>query len=197
MFKQRSHETHHNTHRPQITSNPGQYVIALLGDSLFERFKTTGSDLSINCDPTILNLGVGGDKVLNVQYRLDQGLLRHLKNDQPNLKLMYIHMGSNSLKRDGLRTSDVDAYASIINNIQDELPDVKIVITALFKQRDMADELIDETNQLLRNIADQTDTAFLPFEDDQEGMMSDDKVHLNLCGYTKWNELLARDIAIR
>jgi platelet-activating factor acetylhydrolase IB subunit beta/gamma len=197
MFKQRSHDTHHKTHCPQIASNPNQYTVALLGDSLFERFKTTGSERSINHNPSILNLGVGGDKVLNVQYRFDQGLLDHLKNHQPNLKLMYIHMGSNNLKRDGFRTDDAITYSLTIQNIRRALPEVDLVITALFKQRDMADELIDEANQMLRGIADRNELAFLPFGDDQEGIMSEDKVHLNEAGYTKWNDLLEKDMATR
>ncbi|UZP45069.1 hypothetical protein NXS19_012881 [Fusarium pseudograminearum] len=197
MFKQRSHDTHHGTHRPQITSNPNQYEIALLGDSLFERFKTTGSNLSINHNPLILNLGVGGDKVLNVQYRIDQGLLCLLKNNQPNLKLMYIHMGCNNLKNNGLRKGDAYAYASVIKNIQEALPDVKIVITALFKQRGLADEIIDEANQMLRDIAGQNGTDFLPFGDDQESIMSEDNVHLNATGYVKWNEVLEKDMSTR
>ncbi|CAF3450385.1 hypothetical protein SNK03_009106 [Fusarium graminearum] len=197
MFKQRSHDTHQGTHRPQITSNPNQYEIALLGDSLFERFKTTGSNLSINHNPSILNLGVGGDKVLNVQYRIDQGLLRFLKNNQSDLKLMYVHMGCNNLKKNGLRKDDADAYASVIKNIQEGLPDVKIVITALFKQRGLTDEIIDEANQMLRDIADQNGTDFLPFGDDQEGIMSEDNVHLNATGYVKWNEVLEKDMSTR
>ncbi|ESU13960.1 hypothetical protein FGSG_13181 [Fusarium graminearum PH-1] len=152
MFKQRSHDTHQGTHRPQITSNPNQYEIALLGDSLFERFKTTGSNLSINHNPSILNLGVGGDKVLNVQYRIDQGLLRILKNNQSDLKLMY---------------------------------------------RGLTDEIIDEANQMLRDIADQNGTDFLPFGDDQEGIMSEDNVHLNATGYVKWNKVLEKDMSTR
>ncbi|KAI1050913.1 hypothetical protein LB507_009309 [Fusarium sp. FIESC RH6] len=197
MFKQRSHETHHDTHRPQITSNPNQYTIALLGDSLFERFKTTGSDLPINHNSSILNLGVGGDKVLNVQYRIDQGLFNDIKTHQSNLKLMYVHMGSNNLKKNGLRENDTDAYAALIANIRQTLPDVEIVITALFKQRGLADGIIDEANRMLKEIARKYDAAFLPFGDEQDGIMSEDNVHLNETGYTKWNEVLEKDMATR
>ncbi|GKU07461.1 gdsl [Fusarium langsethiae] len=197
MFKQRSHETHHGTHRPQITSNPNQYTVALLGDSLFERFKTTGCNLSSNRNPSVLNLGVGGDKVLNVQYRIDQGLLRCLKNHQTGLKTMYIHMGCNNLKQNGLRKADADAFASVIKNIQEALPNVDIVITTLFKQRGLSDHVIDEANQMLCEIADQHYTEFLPFGDNQEGIMSNDNVHLNEMGYVKWNEVLEKDMATR
>ncbi|KAL4728234.1 hypothetical protein ACLX1H_004976 [Fusarium chlamydosporum] len=174
MFKQRSHDTHHKTHRPQIASHPDQYAVGLLGDSLFERFKTTGSHLSINCNHSIINLGVGGDKILNVQYRIDQGLLRSLKTHQTNLRLIYIHMGSNNLKKHGLRKSDADAYASVIQNIQEALPNATVVITALFKQRGLPDQIVDEANQMLRDIAEQHGAESLAFGGDQEGIMSED-----------------------
>lgn len=197
MFKQRSHETHHDTHRPQITSNPNQYTIALLGDSLFERFKTTGSDLPINHNSSILNLGVGGDKVLNVQYRIDQGLFNDINTHQSNLKLMYVHMGSNNLKKNGLRKNDADAYANLIAAIRDALPEVQIVMTALFKQRGLSDGIIDEANRMLKDIADRNGAAFLPFGDDQDGIMSEDNVHLNETGYARWNEVLEQDMETR
>ncbi|KAH7179932.1 SGNH hydrolase-type esterase domain-containing protein [Fusarium flagelliforme] len=197
MFKQRSHETHHGTHLPQITSNPNQYTIALLGDSLFERFKTTGSELPINHNPSILNLGVGGDKVLNIQYRIDQGLFDNLKTHQPNLKLMYVHMGSNNLKKNGLRKNDADFYESLIAHIRQALPDVQVVVTALFKQRGLADGIIDEANRMLKDIADRNDAACLSFGDEQDGIMSEDNVHLNETGYSRWNEILEKDMASR
>ncbi|ENH63432.1 hypothetical protein FOC1_g10000477 [Fusarium oxysporum f. sp. cubense race 1] len=203
MFKQRSHETHHNTHVPEIKANPGEYTVAVLGDSLFERFKTTesfkatGRILSINKDSRILNLGVGGDKILNVQYRMDQGLVRLLKQHQPNIKTMYIHMGSNNLKKQGLLKGDADAYGALIKQLRTEFPDMTIVITALFIQRGLGLDVIEDANNKLKAIADENECEFLPFGDDQAGIMSEDNVHLNEFGYRKWNEILVNDMNSR
>ncbi|KAF5707424.1 hypothetical protein FMUND_11095 [Fusarium mundagurra] len=197
MFKLRSHQTHHNTHAPQIKNNPGQYTTALLGASGVERFKTTGRMLSINKDTRILNLGVGGDKILNVQYRMDQGLVRLLKQHQPNLKAMYIHMGSNNLKKQGLRKGDADAYGAVVKQLRSEFPDVTVVITALFIQRGLELAVIDDANAKLKAIADEHGCVFLPFGDDQAGIMSQDNVHLNEFGYRKWNEILTNDMNSR
>ncbi|KAH6891498.1 SGNH hydrolase-type esterase domain-containing protein [Thelonectria olida] len=194
MFKQRSHETHHDTHLPQIESHQGQYTIALLGDSLFERFKTTGENLSTNKNERILNLGVGGDKVQNVQYRINQGLLKSLKQHQQNLKLMYVHMGSNNLKKNGLRKEDAESYDTLIKEVRTEYPDIPIIITALFIQRGLGVDTIEDGNEALRKIADSHRCEFLPFGTDQTGIMSDDNVHLNEFGYTKWNEILEKDM---
>ncbi|RBA21786.1 hypothetical protein FPRO05_00135 [Fusarium proliferatum] len=197
MFKLRSHQTHHNTHAPQIKNNPGQYTTALLGASGVESFKSTGRMLSINKDSRILNLGVGGDKILNVQYRMDQGLARLLKQHQPNLKTMYIHMGSNNLKKQGLRKGDADAYGAVVKQLRTEFPYMTLVITALFIQRGLGLDVIEDANNKLKAIADEHGCVFLPFGDDQAGIMSEDNVHLNEFGYRKWNEILTNDMNSR
>jgi platelet-activating factor acetylhydrolase IB subunit beta/gamma len=194
MFKQRSHDTHHDTHLPQIEGQPDHYEIALLGDSLFERFKTTGKNLSINQNSQILNLGVGGDKVTNVQYRINQGLIKSLKQYQPNLKLIYIHMGSNDLKKTGLRKQEAEMYNNLITELRTNYPDIPIVITALFIQRGLANSTIDDANDGLKTIAVANRCEFLPFGDEQDGIMSEDNVHLNEFGYTRWNEILENDM---
>ncbi|KAM0340880.1 hypothetical protein ACHAPU_010296 [Fusarium lateritium] len=192
MFKRRSHITHYNTHIPLITGNPGQYTTALLGSSLFERFKTTGAQLSINTNPKILNLGVGGDKIQNVQYRINQGLVKTLEEHQQT-KLIYLHMGGNNLNKNGLRKQDIEAYGRLVKGLRSELPEATTVITALLVRRGLEIKVIDEANNGLREIADANGCKFLPFGD-QKGMMAMDKVHLNLAGYIKWNEILENDM---
>ncbi|KAJ4247511.1 hypothetical protein NW762_013188 [Fusarium torreyae] len=197
MFKQRSHDTHHDTHIPQIENNQGQYTIVLLGDSLFERFKTTGENLSINKNEQILNLGVGGDRVQNVQYRIDRGLLKSMKEHQQNIKLIYVHMGSNNLKKNGLRKEDAESYDTLIKELRTEYPNIPIIITAMFIQRELDADIIEEGNIALRKIADTYRCEFLPFGTDQAGIMSEDNVHLNEFGYTKWNTILENDMKCR
>ncbi|KAL5586034.1 hypothetical protein FOBRF1_015904 [Fusarium oxysporum] len=181
MFKLRSHQTHHDTHVPQIKNNPGQYTTATLGASDVERFKATGRILSINEDSRILNLG----------------LVRLLKQHQPNIKTMYIHMGSNNLKKQGLLKGDADAYGALIKQLRTEFPDMTIVITALFIQRGLGLDVIEDANNKLKAIADENECEFLPFGDDQAGIMSEDNVHLNEFGYRKWNEILVNDMNSR
>lgn len=197
MFKQRSHDTHHGTHLPQIEGQPGHYEIALLGDSLFERFKTTGKNLSINQNSQILNLGVGGDKVTNVQYRINQGLIKSLKQHQPNLKVIYIHMGSNDLKKAGFRKQEAEIYNNLIEELRTNYPDIPIVITALFIQRGLANSVIGDANDALKTISVANRCEFLPFGENQDGIMSEDNVHLNEFGYTRWNEILENDMKSR
>ncbi|KAK4450462.1 SGNH hydrolase-type esterase domain-containing protein [Podospora aff. communis PSN243] len=99
--KLRSHETSLASHLPLIQSNPSNPpTIIFLGDSMFERFITTGSSPNFPAPwpsptllpslpppfppfnspadrlPHVLNAGVGGDKIQNMAYRL-------LGNDAP------------------------------------------------------------------------------------------------------------------
>ncbi|KAG5657650.1 hypothetical protein KAF25_007683 [Fusarium avenaceum] len=192
MFKQRSHDTHYNTHLPLIKGNPGQYITALLGSSLMERFKTTGANLSINQNLQVLNLGVSDHQIQNVQYRINQGLVDALKEHQ-QIKLIYVQMGGNNLVKNGLRKEDVESYTELIKGLRAELPDATIVITVLFVQRGLEVRVIEPADNSMRGIAAENGCEFLPFGD-QRGMMGRDEVHPNLAGYTKWNDILENDM---
>ncbi|RGP77614.1 hypothetical protein FLONG3_4187 [Fusarium longipes] len=185
-----------------ISRPPGKCTIALLGSSLFGRFKCCASEgLYFEENSGVLNLGcnLGGDRIRNVQRYLDKGLLGSLKHHQPNLRLMYIQMGDTDLTETGLRKSDAQAYARVVKSIRDELPDVKIVITAFFVQRGYSNAVIEEANQMLRDIADENGDAvsFLPFAHDQTCLMSDDRIHPNNTGYRRWYDLLQDDMKKR
>lgn len=71
--------------------------VVLLGDSMLERFQTTGKYTQIGGlqYPRVFNAGVGGDKIENVLYRIRLGLLSILKAKNP--KLVVIHIGTNNL----------------------------------------------------------------------------------------------------
>ncbi|CAF4327966.1 unnamed protein product, partial [Adineta steineri] len=110
-FKQRSHDTHTQTHQPQLESPTlttssvllsSQYLpqidIVLLGSSMLERFKTTGQYTQIGQMqyPQLFNAGVGGDKIENVLYRISLGLLRLLKPRNPKVFVLYV--GGNDIQ---------------------------------------------------------------------------------------------------
>lgn len=177
---------------------PNSYNFVLLGSSLFGRFKYMGKDLDIKRNPCILNLGMnlGGDRIQNVQSHIDKGLLHSLKHYQPNLRAIYIQMGDGNLTETGLQKSDAEAYGRVIKSLRDELPDVKIVITAFFVQRGLSEAIIGEANKMLKEIAEENGetVSFLPFGEDQKEIMSDDRIHLNNLGYRKWSELLVNDM---
>lgn len=102
-FKQRSHDTNTLTHQPQLehllsTNASPSIEIVLLGSSTIERFKTTGKNTQLGQlhFPQAFNAGVGGDKIENILYRVDLGLLRLLKPTNP--KLIVLQLGTNNLQ---------------------------------------------------------------------------------------------------
>jgi hypothetical protein len=147
--KQHSHETHHNIHLPELNarlrlnltlppvppaddadpfayradlSNTRKIKVLYLGNSMMERFKTTGSITHLGRlgkDGVAWNAGCGGDKSENVLYRLHEGLYQHLKAAQEDgrcdIKLIILASGTNDVRlQKGLRDEDVEAYRLLL-----------------------------------------------------------------------------------
>ncbi|RGP59355.1 hypothetical protein FSPOR_11401 [Fusarium sporotrichioides] len=178
---------------------PSKYTVALLGTSLFGRFKYyTVHDPYFKENPCVLNLGghLGADRIQNVQRLIERDFLRCLKEHQPNLKVIYLQMGDGDLTENGLQKSDALTYGKVVKSLRDEFPNAQIVITAFFLQRGFSEAVIEEANQMLRDIASQNGDAvsFLPFGPDQTGIMSNDQIHLTNAGYRKWYDFIQNDI---
>ncbi|CAF0984153.1 unnamed protein product [Rotaria sordida] len=218
-FKQRSHDTHTETHRPQLESSslinsspttttselPPQIDVVLLGDSMLERFKTTGKDTQIGQlqYPRMFNAGVGGDKVENVLYRIELGLLIMLKAKNP--KLIVIHIGTNNLQpKRSLHGLHLDNYHLLLQALLRFLPvQTQILVTGLFKRRDVDDQCVLQSNIDIKQIVNMINTQetkrqaeennrvhwIEPPEEIQLDHLTDN-VHLNLRGYQIWDEKL-------
>jgi hypothetical protein len=105
-------------------------------------------------------------------------------------------MGGNNLNKTGLRREDVESYEQLIKGLRAELPDATIVITTLFVQRGLEVRVIEQANNGLQEIAAENGCEVLPFGD-QRGMMGRDKVHPNVGGCTRWNDILENDMKSR
>ena len=90
----------------------------LLGDSMFERFKSTGIATLFGSSaqyPEYFNAGVGGDRILRVIYRLTtKGLLQRLK--EWGVKYALLAMGANDLAngKKSLSPENIKDYRTII-----------------------------------------------------------------------------------
>ena len=144
-FKARSFETSLTSHIPLLQSCTPQAAaspsVVLLGDSMLERFITTGESPNLVSpwpSPTLLpglpeglgdesrlanvfNAGVGGDKIQNMAYRL----LGDPENKLPSLaacieqlksvKVWVVHAGTNNLTpKRGLSDQDADALEMLL-----------------------------------------------------------------------------------
>jgi platelet-activating factor acetylhydrolase IB subunit beta/gamma len=147
-FKARSHETSLTEHLPLLASHfPNQNglgpTVVLLGDSMFERLKTTGlaplnqptapwpwpallddatlASLEMQRLEGVFNAGVGGDMVQNIAYRLVGDESRGLPGLFPALvgrgtvRLWVVQAGTNNLKvKKGLGEADVERLRVVV-----------------------------------------------------------------------------------
>ncbi|KAG8667364.1 hypothetical protein FPOAC2_12528 [Fusarium poae] len=181
------------------TNPPGKYNIALLGTTLFGRFKYyTARDHYFKENPCLLNLGgsLGADRVRNVQRLIDEGFLRCLKQHQPNLTIIYLQMGDGDITKNGLSNSDAQTYGRIVTSLRDLFPEAQIVITSFFQQHGFSKHVIEEANKMLRHIASCSGDAvsFLAFTADQKEIVSNDQIHLTNDGFRKWYDFVQNDI---
>ncbi|RVD89691.1 uncharacterized protein DFL_000688 [Arthrobotrys flagrans] len=218
-FKERSHKTLEEIHRPDlelippIPQNPNGtcFDVIFIGDSMIERLKTTGQNTRLHNFPRSFNLGVGGDKIENVLYRLHTGYISLLEN-RPT-KLWVVHIGTNNLRpRKGLRDSnpnDSENFRVLVQTLRLLCPGSKVLVTGLFPRKDVDDELVRVSNGKLKESLDGLDKSpslsrdSLPepvleveplfWEEPAETINTDvlvDHVHLNEEGYRLWDESL-------
>lgn len=150
-YKDRSNATHTEHHKPVLSQNPTEPIeILLLGDSMLERFKTTGRNTPLGSAayPLVMNAGVGGDKISNVLYRLGVGLWQLLS--QRSILYAVIQIGSNNLKpKKGLNGNAVMEYALLIEAMQRAVPGVKVLVTGLMQRKDVLVEVVTASNDAL------------------------------------------------
>jgi hypothetical protein len=186
-FKQRSHDTHTHVHRPQLESSPStissatispeflpQIDIVLLGSSTLERFKTTGKHTQIGQlpYPHVFNAGVGGDKIENVLYRVDLGLLNLLKLRNP--KLVVLQVGTNNLRpKQGLERQHLDDYYLLLQAVLRILSArTQILVTGFFKRTDIDDQFVMQSNLALKELVVRIST-----KETTEQMQHNHRVH--------------------
>jgi len=195
-FKDRSHSTYHDTHLPELLAQPSLDVV-LIGDSMLERFKTTGTATQTYTNlPRSLNAGCGGDKIENVLYRLS---FMNTPLSQKQVKLWVVMVGTNNLRKKGLRPSEIDHYRLLLQNLlRLGGEETKILVCELFKRKDFEDRCLEEANALLLTLVKEMNTNLgrerifwseAPKEVSKDNHL-DDHVHLNEEGYHLWDEAL-------
>ena len=227
-FKTRSHDTYHNTHAPELKNRQAQLLKAsapniasigsssveniqtpsptylpaaidtvLIGDSMLERLKTTGAHTQIAHLPSSFNAGVGGDKIENVLYRLDLGMMDLL--EERNVKVWVVMVGTNNLKKTHhLLPVEVQSYRLLLQSLLYISPRSQIIACELFKRKDVGDQYVEESNELLRGMLNDFDKNLgigqsihwieAPLGITKEHLV--DHVHLNEEGYRIWDQTL-------
>ncbi|KAL2071049.1 hypothetical protein VTL71DRAFT_12284 [Oculimacula yallundae] len=193
----RSHDGH-TAYLPLLTSTPSrEYSTVLIGDSGIERFATTGSRTRTAQLPSCINLGVGGDRIENVLYRLDSDLFTLLQNR--GIKVWVLKIGANHLgRKKGLKRKEVDLYRVLLHALFRIAPGSKVVAAGLGRRRDVDEDKIERSNGVMRECAEEVDRAMgggrvvwvdVPEEINAEEHLSD-HCHMNEEGYRIWDEVL-------
>lgn len=208
-YKQRTDETT-KEHIKQLTELhviDKMPKILLLGDSLFERFKTmTGEPTKIWTDNgfdklDIFNAGIGGDQIQNVLYRItEQKILTYLGK---SIKKIILMIGANNIEND--KPLDmIKGVKTIIGLIRDVYPLTPLYVLGIpprkrssSKAKNNEDLLkkIKEYNKLLESLPEKYVDTYELFVD-KDGKMNDnlfvDVVHFNDEGYLVYANLLKK-----
>jgi lysophospholipase L1-like esterase len=202
-WKQRSHDTHHNTHIPELASwsSDKRLRVVLIGDSMLERFKTTGSSTRVGTLSNAFNAGVGGDKIENVLYRIDQGLLKALAQTPPELWVLTI--GTNNLKpKRHLEPHDIESFTLLMAALLRCAEKSKILMTGTPYRMDIPNDVVDGSNEKRKQAVEELDKAAggerLFWQPAPSSLATKeylvDHVHFTEKGYELWDEDLYPEI---
>ncbi|KAF9940964.1 hypothetical protein BGZ67_006202 [Mortierella alpina] len=212
VFKERSHDTYHNIHEPELltklismsdfssprSASNGQTQdtidTVLIGDSMLERLKTTGACTGIAQLDGSFNAGCGGDKIENVLYRLS---FMSTLLEKRQIKLWVVMVGTNNLRKKGLRPSDVPLYRLLLQALLRISPGSNALVCEIFKRKDMEDRHVDEANEMIKEMVAEMNGNLgeerifwsnAPAEVTKERL--EDHVHLDDEGYRIWDKIL-------
>lgn len=170
--------------------------VVFLGDSITDFWSNTGRQVwEANFAPyQPLNFGISGDRVENVLWRVENGLL------QPALQpdAFVIMIGTNNIgHRDEAPEAVANGISKLVHYLRDKRPDAKILLLGIFPREKTLDAprrvSVDTVNRIIKNYADgkhifyQDLSAELTRPDGSvDPMIMPDYLHLNAAGYAIW-----------
>lgn len=182
-----------NTHKKHLELyKDKEFKVAFLGDSMMERWLSTGKIHWNTSFKNYANLGVGGDGIEHLLYRLTdnietKGILDVIKVD----KIIFM-IGTNNLDKKSV-DDILEGIINTINIIFEKQPNVQLVVYGLLDRTDISKSKISELNTKLEVYIKQQNNSKLSYRFFGEKVNHDDKffddnVHLSSIGYDKWYE---------
>jgi len=188
-WKQRTHDTHIK-HLKLYENN--KFKVAFLGDSMMERWLNTGKKYWTTSFSEYANLGVGGDGVEHLLYRLTEnqefkGILDVITVD----KIIFM-IGTNNLQKKSVNEI-IEGIVNIINLIFKKQPNVEIIVYGLTDRTDISLDKISDLNTRLEQYINKTNNPKLSYrffgeKVNHDDIFFDDNVHLSQKGYEAWYE---------
>ncbi len=186
-------------HKEKLAARGSDPELVFLGDSITQGWESEGAEAfeaSFGQWRT-LNLGFSGDRTENVLWRLEHGEV-----DGIDPKLVVMMIGTNNTGHRMDPPEDVAAgVTEIVSELQERLPDTKILLLAIFPRGETAaDEMRTNNrgiNQRIRSLADGSDVFYANvnrvFMDERGRLHTDimpDLLHPNAEGYERLADAL-------
>lgn len=179
----------------------GDVDLVFIGDSITQGWEGGGKDFwaKYYTPRKAMNLGISGDRTQHVLWRLQNG---NIKGISP--KAAIIMIGTNNYK-DNTPQEIADGIHEIIRLLRKELPQMKILVLAIFpraEKKDSPDRIkLDEVNALVKKFAKGRKVEFLDIGAkflDAEGNIPKeimpDFLHPNTRGYEIWAEAIEPNV---
>jgi len=209
-WKMRTAATHtnHLEELEQLTTEENNHVdTLLLGDSMFQRWKTTGEDIWTP-PSSVFNAGIGGDRIENILWRL---LANDLEEDgksnrvglmsKLNVRQTIFFVGTNNMCTDPITAlqSFSDGIRLLIDIIRTTQSRLERIIVMALPSKANADwvEQANAFNRELKLLCEEDVSGMLCYCDGLLGMETtdfEDDVHFNKSGYTKWLPMILSQI---
>lgn len=186
-WKQRTHDTH--IKHLKLYENK-KFKVAFLGDSMMERWLNTGKQYWTKSFSEYANLGVGGDGIEHLLYRLTnnqefKGILDVISVD----KIVFM-IGTNNLEKKSVNDI-IEGIINIINIIFKKHPNIEIIVYGLTDRTDISLDKIYKLNEKIEQYIKKTNNPKLSYrffgeKVNYEDKFFDDNVHLSQLGYEVW-----------
>ncbi|MDZ4684254.1 MAG: platelet-activating factor acetylhydrolase IB subunit [Planctomycetaceae bacterium] len=171
----------------------GKVDLIFIGDSITQAWEGPGKEIWVKAyaPRNAVNLGIGGDRTQHALWRLDHGNI-----DGITPKLAVLMIGTNN---SGTNTSEqiADGVMAIVKQLRDKLPEMKILILAIFPRgadnNDAKRQVNAKANEIIAKLADGKMIEYLdigPKFVAADGTLSKeimpDLLHLNAASYQIW-----------
>lgn len=123
----------HNAQKAQVEL--GGWNMLFIGDSITSHWKDYGLDTwnSFYVPRNALNLGIGGDKVQNILWRLDR---LSIPSINPDPKVAVIMIGTNNVRQGDSAADIAEAIDAIVTLLKQKSPNTSIILMGLLAREE-------------------------------------------------------------
>jgi beta-glucosidase len=191
-------ENIHNSLKNNVIDNQ---KIIFIGDSITDGWDDTGlqawNDLKARYNNKLTNLGISGDRIPHVIWRLLNGEFP----EGINPEYVVLMIGTNNVSNGELTEAIAVGIAEIIYIISDISPDTRILLCSLLPRgsgsTDAASIKCNNVNEIIKNYNGYLNVTYVnlaPIYLNGNGSLKNelftDTLHLNLAGYELWKARL-------